>query len=920
MSLSTELLAEPQRGPGLPTEIVVVPHTHWDREWYEPHDIFRLRLVHMIDRLLDTLEVNPAYRFTLDGQAAAIDDYLEMRPTALPRVRDAVERGQLALGPFLILLDEFCCDGETIIRNLELGRRSSARLGSDMRVGYLPDMFGHAAQMPQILRGFGIRDAVLWRGVPGRVDRHAFAWRALDGAGVRCEYLFDGYGNALDLFALTGRLSRLAAEYTARIADWYQGDPVLGMLGTDHSAPPPDLVQTVNRCNAAGEWPRLRIATIEQYVRAFKNDDEALAALPQVTGELRSHARGNLLPGVFSIRTNLKQAMARTERVLTVAERLDAGYGRLDHSSFLDAAWYRLIESTAHDSVTGCGVDVTADQVGGRIATAGHLGRGVTDEILRDLAHAVPADAHLVVNPSAFARRAHVEVTLTDAADGEIGGGVQPLSALPTVLGDETMTTAELPKILRRIHGRELFGQQINGYRWGERALRFEVAEAPVGVFDLAAFTDELGAAIASDPTGRDSWHVETIAAPRRRAILGVDIGGGGAAVVSGRTATASREPVTVTERSLANGRLTATVHDDGTVRIEAADGTVLERALRLVDEGDRGDSYNFGPVDSGTVAEPDDTRIEVLERGPLRGRIRVERRLLVPARVEALDRSARSSQLRELVVVTVVELREGERMLRVEVDVVNMAEDHRLRLHIPTAGRGLASSVSGGQYGVTERGRTAEGGWGEFPLPTFPATRFAAAGRATVFLDKLTEFEVVDGAVGDEIALTLVRAVGLMSVNVHPLRDEPAGSEFPVPGAQYLGTRVAASFAVLPSAVSWTGDGVLRDADLFRLPPVAVRGTGGADAPAVAPVPAVAVETRGNVPLESLRRVVGADGSPVVEARFVNYLPDPRPLAARAEGRWDQTDLTGAVTVEGIDLAEHLVGSGEILTLRRRG
>lgn len=129
-------------------EIVVVPHTHWDREWYEPHDVFRLRLVEMIDGLLDMLEAEPEMRFTLDGQTAAIEDYLAIRPQARGRVERAVAAGQLALGPFLILLDEFCCDGETIVRNLELGRAGARALGGSMAVGYLPDMFGHAAQTP----------------------------------------------------------------------------------------------------------------------------------------------------------------------------------------------------------------------------------------------------------------------------------------------------------------------------------------------------------------------------------------------------------------------------------------------------------------------------------------------------------------------------------------------------------------------------------------------------------------------------------------------------------------------------------------------------------------------------------------------------------------------------------------------------
>ena len=59
--------------------ISIVPHTHWDREWYEPFQTFRLRLVELIDKLLVLLESDPSYaRFLLDGQMAVIDDYLEI--------------------------------------------------------------------------------------------------------------------------------------------------------------------------------------------------------------------------------------------------------------------------------------------------------------------------------------------------------------------------------------------------------------------------------------------------------------------------------------------------------------------------------------------------------------------------------------------------------------------------------------------------------------------------------------------------------------------------------------------------------------------------------------------------------------------------------------------------------------------------
>ncbi|MGA8371245.1 MAG: hypothetical protein WB765_14035, partial [Acidimicrobiales bacterium] len=138
---------------GEPLQIDVVPHTHWDREWYDPFQTFRLKLVHLVDDLLDLLEGDPSFaEFLLDGQVAIIDDYLAIRPENEERLRSLAAAGRLTVGPWYVLMDEFLVSGETIIRDLQAGIRRGAAFGGVMDVGYLPDMFGHIAQMPQILR------------------------------------------------------------------------------------------------------------------------------------------------------------------------------------------------------------------------------------------------------------------------------------------------------------------------------------------------------------------------------------------------------------------------------------------------------------------------------------------------------------------------------------------------------------------------------------------------------------------------------------------------------------------------------------------------------------------------------------------------------------------------------------------------
>src|SRR4051794_3017314 len=219
-------------------DVVVVPHTHWDREWYAPYQTFRLRLVDLLDDLLPRLDRDPAYRhFLLDGQMAVVDDYLAVRPEAEPVIRRLAVSGRLAMGPWYILMDEFLVSGETMIRDLQMGLERAAAFGGAMPVGYLPDMFGHIAQMPQLLQQFGLEHAVVWRGVPEAMSTTAFWWTSPDGSTVRAQFLPEGYSNGAslpqDAKELVAMIHRFEENYGTRAGDETTG-PLLWMNGTDH--------------------------------------------------------------------------------------------------------------------------------------------------------------------------------------------------------------------------------------------------------------------------------------------------------------------------------------------------------------------------------------------------------------------------------------------------------------------------------------------------------------------------------------------------------------------------------------------------------------------------------------------------------------------------------------------------------------
>jgi len=238
--------------------VFLVSHTHWDREWYLPFELFRWRLVETIDLLLDLMEGNPRYsHFMLDGQTVVLEDYLEVRPENRGRLERLVQAGRLHIGPWYVLADEFLVSGESLIRNLLMGRRVAGAFGGVMPVGYTPDSFGHIAQLPQILRGFGIQSCVFWRGLEdwGRRMPTEFRWQAPDGSQVLTVHLATGYGPAASLPQdADAALARLLLP-VALLAPKATGRALLLLNGSDHLPPQPHLPSLLEKLNRRLQSP-----------------------------------------------------------------------------------------------------------------------------------------------------------------------------------------------------------------------------------------------------------------------------------------------------------------------------------------------------------------------------------------------------------------------------------------------------------------------------------------------------------------------------------------------------------------------------------------------------------------------------------------------------------------------------------------
>ncbi|MEY2566837.1 MAG: 2-O-(6-phospho-alpha-D-mannosyl)-D-glycerate hydrolase [Actinomycetota bacterium] len=547
----------------MPRRVATVPHTHWDREWQQPFAASRLALVALLDDVLPRLE----QPFLLDGQIALVDDYLEVRPEAAPLVQKRIAEGLLSIGPWYVQPDEFQVSGETLVRNLELGLARATELGAPMAVGYLPDSFGHVAQMPQLLRGAGIGNAVVWRGVPAAVRRSAFAWEGPDGSVVRAEYLPVGYGNGAALPRDPDAILRRVQMHEAELDEWWLGDMLL-MAGTDRSRPDPVLPRVLADANAMQSEYRFRITTLEEYLASAPVD-----GLGTWRGELRSASRAPVLAGVLSNRLDLKQAAAATERALERrAEPLAALFAAPEAwpGRVLELAWLDVVRNAAHDSISGCSVDEVGDAVLARYASARQAADAVSAAALDEFAASLADVGPVVVNLSSRPRGGLVEYT-------ELG---------PPQHTVRRLTGADLSQFLQRRE--QNVTVMVDGVEVTEPVRRELFARAGA----------ERGA----------SFEVVISRRAARTALARVDrVPPYGWARLT-PTADAVEPPVVEVDPT------------DGTVTIDGARG--LDR---LVDEEDLGDTYTASPA-SVVFEAPTHVEVLVVENGPLRRRVRVVR------------------------------------------------------------------------------------------------------------------------------------------------------------------------------------------------------------------------------------------------------------------------------------------------------
>ncbi|MEJ2238013.1 MAG: glycoside hydrolase family 38 C-terminal domain-containing protein [Gemmatimonadales bacterium] len=820
---------------GAPKQAFVVSHTHWDREWYLTYDRFRVRLVGVVGEVLDALEQDPEFRhFLLDGQAIILEDYLQACPADRERIERLVRANELSIGPWYILPDEFLVSAEATVRNLVVGHRICRQFGGVQKVGYMPDSFGHIAQMPQILRQAGIDSFIYTRGNGAEIERtgYEYIWQAPDGSEVLAINQCGGYCNAgglghreewevhtqraIDVVHAVHRIR----ELFAKMAELSQGQVYLINNGCDHFPPQRDFSRIMEALRREFPDTDFRHASLSEYLEAVR---DAGFVESRHTGELDQGRLHHILSGVWSSRTYLKQTNDYAQILLTHAVEPWSAYthyffGRPYQSGLIDRAWKLLLQNHPHDSICGCSTDEVHRQMESRFSSVIGTGEQILCHQLKYLAptfariadedretavcvaNTLPEARVDVVERLVVLRQRDVAIErlrLFDQDGNEVSCEIADVWYMEPFWGVDYRTELYGPRQLTQFEAyKENFGDRIsskeirNGSRDCLLAIRF-LAENLPGLGHRQFFL-------------REKTGVETS--------------------VPGTLPAGS---VTVSDNTVENEFYRVTLHSNGSFDLEEkATGHVYTGLNKLEDTEDIGDEYDYSPcaysqtVESHRIAG----EIRVLKGGRLWGQLEAECVMSLPVAINP-DRQRRSPDVVDCRVCTRVGLRQGSRAVEVELDFDNQAKDHRLRAEFPT-GIVADTVVSDGHFYINHRpvDQASGEGWRQAPSGTYPQQSFSLiqdGQRGLAVLNRgLPEIQAKKSESGEvTLALTLFRSVGWLSRDDFETRGYyNAGPTLHTPDAQCLGKRHY-EYAVVAFSGSYLDADVMGIAQRYKVP-----------------------------------------------------------------------------------------------------
>ncbi|BEE13314.1 mannosylglycerate hydrolase [Aeromonas veronii] len=768
------------------SRVHITPHMHWDREWYFTTEESRILLVNNMAEILARLESDPDYKFyVLDGQTAVLEDYFAIQPENKARVKALVEAGKLIIGPWYTQTDTMQVSGESILRNLLYGMRDCLSLGEPMKIGYLPDSFGMSSQLPHIFNGFGIDRAMFWRGCSERhgTDKTEFLWQSNDGSEVTAQVLPLGYAIGKYLPEDEAGLRKRLESYFEVLEKASVTKDILLPNGHDQMPLQQNIFAIIDKLREIYPQREFHMSRFEQVFERIEACRDQLATLK---GEFNDGKYMRVHRTISSTRMDIKLAHAAIEnKIVNILEPLASiawALGFEYHHGLLEKMWKEIMKNHAHDSIGCCCSDKVHQEVMTRFILADDMAENLIRFYMRKIVDNMPvalcedgiqvADKLCLFNLMPFPRQEVINTSIR-------------IRAQSFALRDEAGQPVPYFIRARREIDPGLVDRQIVHYGNYDPFMEYDIQLC----HPLPAM-------------GYCTLHIEG-------------------------NQPGLEQPVTTRGELLENDVYRIALNDNGTLQIlDKLRGTRFDQVLTLEEGSDDGDEYDYSPSRDEWLRYSTEFAVtrEVTHEA-WQSIATLKLRMAVPANLtERADRQCSG----HLDVTCRITLAHQSPRIDIELELDNQADDHRVRVLIPTPFPS-DTVVSDNQFGCITRPTRDSAmanweaeGWKEAPIPVWQLMNFVALqdGKQglAVLSDGLREFEVI-GEQCDTLALTLLRGVGVLGKEELLLRPgRPSGIKLPTPDSQVRG-KLSCRFSLLAFAGDHISANVMQAARSYLTP-----------------------------------------------------------------------------------------------------
>ncbi|OJF91897.1 glycosyl hydrolase-related protein [Alkalibacterium sp. 20] len=709
--------------------VYIVPHSHWDREWYFTVEDSNLILVENMNRLMEVLENDADYHgYVFDGQLSVVEEYLRMEPEQTERLKELIKKKRVFIGPWYTQADSLLTHKESLVRNLLYGVLGSKEMGHSMNVGYLPDIFGQNTYLPSLFKNFGIDYAIFQRGLYTdelEGDVH-FNWQSPDGETVKSAVLPLGYGPGKFLEAsedyLQDHLNPLVDKVKNRSKST---DHILFPSGGDQVLVREHFPETLKQLNEMDAENSYVLSDYETYMEETW-DDEAFKNTIQ--GELIATETSRMHRTIRSQRYDIKywnykvehKLIAQLEPLAVIAHSLGLRYPK----ARLDEMWKELFDVHSHDSIGGCNSDATNQNIMERLKKIDRQTDGLMNIIKRQLTQAIVNQSGrenvlVLFNTHGKETRQNVEAVLFTDESSFILTDAEGENVTYSLLEQEEMAGGK--KIRVTDEGEKQV--PLPGY------FRSTVLIQTVSVPSLGYTTLE----VTEQPSQQK--------APKGNHLI----------------------------QALENEHVKIFVEERSLVLFDKKSDQTLTNFIQFEETADDGDSYDYSPLVGSKTILLKDFQLQTVEQF---GDVQVMELLVEGKLPEDLASRQGNGEGETLKIHTRLTLRPEETFVHIHHDILNTVKDHRIRVLIQTPVTKALHSYGDQGYSTIKRPLVEERllnwkekGYKEAPVPIYTVERFAGlqGGESglTAFTQGIKEYEVLKET--NQFALTLFRSVGLL-------------------------------------------------------------------------------------------------------------------------------------------------------------